>query len=612
MSLQQPLRCTATRYAAHRGLAARHASTGMHIRRSSDGYLNKILNARVYDVSNETPLQEAGVLSSKYRNKIYFKREDLQPVFSFKIRGAYNKIASLTPEQLSKGIVACSAGNHAQGVALSATKIGVDNIIVMPFDTPSIKVDAVRKWGGTVLLHGTNYDEAQSEAMRLVEVEGRTLIHPFDDPLVIAGQGTIGMEILRQMSGKELDAIFCCVGGGGLLAGVLAYVKKVRPEVKVYGVEAEDAAGMTESVKAGHIVVLDQVGLFADGAAVRKVGTETFRVVNELVDGMITVTNDEICAAIKDGFNDTRSVLEPAGALAIAGLKKFMETTGETDNTYVAIASGANMDFDRLRFVSERADSSETLLSVRLPERPGSFRLLYESIYPRNVTELSYRITASAAREGLPWANGNADGRFSSSEETGSSPKDAHVYISYQCKNKEDKQAVTAKLASFGFDSTDLTGNEMAKAHARYLAGGRAPGVECERLYRFEFPVRLPLCSCFAPARASIDEVLLWPQKASHSVFCHLHRNAQALWANFSIKWPRPLRTSVTGTCLFSTTATMALISVACSLACKFRRRKWENSRNFWTISATFFTRRAKMRSMRSFYAKWRQWANAG
>eukprot|EP01043_Picozoa_sp_COSAG02_P059505 COSAG02_NODE_7600_length_2940_cov_9.106301_2_plen_524_part_00 len=495
---RQTLRCgPAARHAASGGIVARRASTGMHIRRSSDGYLHKVLNARVYDVSDETPLQEAGVLSSKYRNTIYFKREDLQPVFSFKIRGAYNKIASLTPEQLSKGIVACSAGNHAQGVALSATKIGVDNIIVMPTDTPSIKVDSCRKWGGNVLLHGANYDEAQSEAMRLVEVEGRTLIHPFDDPLVIAGQGTIGMEILRQMSGKELDAIFCCVGGGGLLAGVLAYVKQVRPEIKIYGVEAEDAAGMTESVKAGKLIELDHVGLFADGAAVRKVGTETFRVVNELVDGMITVTNDEICAAIKDGFNDTRSVLEPAGALAIAGLKKFMATTGETDNTYVAIASGANMDFDRLRFVSERADSSETLLSVRLPERPGSFRLLYEAIYPRNVTELAYRITASAAREGLPWANGNSDGRFSSGDDSGITPKDAHVYISYQCKNEEDKHAVSTKLASFGFDSTDLTSNEMAKAHARYLAGGRAPGVEGERLYRFEFPVRFCRWCCF-------------------------------------------------------------------------------------------------------------------
>jgi threonine dehydratase len=501
-------RCAAARLAVGGPLPRRHASSGMHIRRSSDGYLHKILNARVYDVSEETPLQHAPVLSSKYRNTIYFKREDLQPVFSFKIRGAYNKIASLTPEQLSKGIVACSAGNHAQGVALSATKVGVDNIIVMPTGTPAIKVDSVRKWGGTVLLHGANYDEAQTEALRLVEVEERTLIHPFDDPLVIAGQGTIGMEILRQMSGKELDAIFCCVGGGGLLAGVLAYVKQIRPEVKIYGVEAADAAGMTESVNAGQVVELEQVGLFADGAAVRVVGTETFRVINELVDGMITVTNDEICAAIKDGFNDTRSVLEPAGALAIAGLKKFMANTGETDNTYVAIASGANMDFDRLRFVSERADSSETLLSVRLPERPGQFRLLYESIYPRNVTELAYRITASAAREGLPWANG-ADGGYSGA----TSPQAAHVYISYQSKNDEDKNAVTAKLEEFGFDTTDLTANEMAKAHARYLAGGRAPGVECERLYRFEFPVctrpspsRLPSC---LPSSSFLFPVLL-------------------------------------------------------------------------------------------------------
>jgi len=416
----------------------------------------------VYEIAQETPLQHATVLSSATRNKVYLKREDLQPVFSFKIRGAYNKIAQLSREQLAKGIVACSAGNHAQGVALSARELGTDAIIVMPVATPAIKVDAVRKFGGNVRLHGTNYDEAAAEAMRLVEEEERTLIHPFDDPHVIAGQGTIGMEILKQMTGKPLHAIFVCCGGGGMIAGIAAYVKRVRPSVLVIGVESEDAAGMTVSLEKGQLTSLDSVGIFADGAAVRTVGTETFRICNELVDDMVTVSTDEICAAIKDGFMDTRCVLEPAGALAIAGMKKYAAMTNLRDQTFVATASGANMDFDRLRFVSERADLSETLLSATIPERAGSFRALMTTIEPRNITEFSYRHRGG---------------------------EKAVIYLSFQARGAEDVHKVQHAMRQGGIDVEDLTRNELAKAHGRYLAGGRAQ-FEHEQLYRFEFPER--------------------------------------------------------------------------------------------------------------------------
>ena len=431
-----------------------------------NNYLGKILNARVYDLARETPLQHAANLSAQLQNRVLLKREDMQPVFSFKIRGAYNKIAQLSREQLAAGIVACSAGNHAQGVALSAVHLGIDAVIIMPTATPAIKVNAVRKLGGNVVLHGSNYDEAAAEAMRRVAQEGRTLIHPFDDPLVIAGQGTIAMEILRQTTGKPLHAIFVCCGGGGMLAGIAAYVKRVRPGVLVIGVEAEDAAGMTASIKAGKLTTLDQVGIFADGAAVRTVGTETFRICNELVDDMVTVSNDEICAAIKDGFMDTRSILEPAGALAIAGTKKWVAQSNVKDNTYVALASGANMDFDRLRFVSERADLSETLVSVEIPERPGAFRAMMSIVEPRNVTEFSYRYCDRKTA--------------------------ASVMMSFQAKGPGDAQSVINALAADGCATRDLSGNELAKAHARHLVGGRSKTgeVENELLYRFEFPER--------------------------------------------------------------------------------------------------------------------------
>ena len=438
-----------------------------------NNYLGKILNARVYDIARETPLSAAPMLSTQLQNTVLLKREDMQPVFSFKIRGAYNKMAQLRPEQQRAGVVACSAGNHAQGVAMSATALGIDAVIVMPKGTPGIKVDAVRKLKGNVLLHGDNYDEAQAEAMRLVELEGRTLIHPFDDPLVIAGQGTIAMEILKQQNGKALDAIFVCCGGGGMLAGVAAYVKRVRPEVMVIGVEATDAAGMTASLRAGRHVSLDKVGLFADGAAVKTVGRETFRICHELVDDMVTVSTDEICAAIKDGFAETRCVLEPAGALAIAGMKKWVAATGARDLTLVGTASGANMDFDRLRFVSERADSSETMLSVLIPERPGAFRALISHLEPRNVTEFSYRAAGADATV-------------------------ANIYLSFQgsghsaeCKRADAERVLAAMRADADhvLDVSDMRDNELAKAHLRHLGGGRAD-LPHERLIRFEFPER--------------------------------------------------------------------------------------------------------------------------
>jgi len=445
--------------ARYRPGQAHRAAAGA--RSPSEPYLQRILNARVYEICIETPLQEAPVLSGRLLNSVLVKREDLQPVNSFKLRGAYNAIAGLSEMQRESGIVACSAGNHAQGVAMSSTMLGIDAAILMPVATPAIKVDAVRRHKGNVILHGQNYDDAQDEALRLVAAEGRTLIHPFDDPLVIAGQGTIGMEVLKQTTGRPLDAIFVCCGGGGMLAGIAAYVKRVRPDVKVIGVEAEDAAAMTVSLERGERVRLETVGSFADGAAVRLVGTETFRLCDELVDGMITVSNDEICAAIKDGFNDTRCVLEPAGALALAGLKRYVATTGAEGQTLCAIASGANMDFDRLRFVSERADASETLLSVLIPERPGAFKEMYAHISPRNVTEFSYRMSVD---------------------------QKAAIFCSFQSRGDDDAVAVEESLEAAGFGVKNLDHNEMAKVHARHLAGGRAPGVVNERLFRFEFP----------------------------------------------------------------------------------------------------------------------------
>mmetsp|Transcript_6132 Transcript_6132/g.17499 ORF Transcript_6132/g.17499 Transcript_6132/m.17499 type:complete len:581 (+) Transcript_6132:154-1896(+) len=437
----------------------------LNAREHAVGYLSKILNARVYEAAIETELQEAKNLSTHLKNNIFLKREDTQPVFSFKIRGAYNKMAHLSQEELSRGVVACSAGNHAQGVAKSANMLGCRAVIVMPLATPSIKVNSVRTHGGSnteVRLFGNNYDEAAAEAKRLKEEEGMTMIHPFDDPYVIAGQGTIGLEILKACVSRPLDVIFVCCGGGGMLAGIAAYVKRVRPGVKVIGVEAADAAGMTTSLQEGKVVTLPSVGLFADGAAVKTVGEETFRVCSKLVDSMITVDTDQICNAIKLSYNDARVVLEPAGALAVAGMKKYVEENEITGQTLVAITSGANMDFDRLRFVSERADGSEKTLAVTIPETPGSFRALYSLIWPRNVTEFSYRY--------------ESDG-------------DAHVLISFQpvMNIENDFDGIINGLRENGFACLDVTHNELAKGHVRHLAGGRS-SVAHERLFRFDFP----------------------------------------------------------------------------------------------------------------------------
>ncbi len=428
-------------------------------------YLEKILNAQVYDVAIETPLDAAPTLSARIGNRILFKREDMQPVFSFKLRGAYNKIAQLSAERLKRGVICASAGNHAQGVALSAAKIGCRAVIVMPTTTPQIKVAAVKARGGEVVLAGDSYDEAYVHALALEKAEKLTFVHPFDDPEVIAGQGTIGMEILRQHP-KPIHAIFCCVGGGGLISGVAAYVKRLRPETKIIGVEAVDADAMDRSLKAGKRVRLEQVGLFADGAAVKFVGEETFRLCQQYVDEMVLVDTDAICAAIKDVFEDTRAVLEPAGALAVAGAKEYARRHRLKDKTLVAIASGANMNFDRLRFVAERAEigeQREAVLAVTLPEQPGSYKKFVTLIGSRNITEFNYRYNDAGQ---------------------------AHVFVGIQVTNRNDSLKLIEQLRKHHYATLDLTDAEIAKGHLRHLVGGHAPQVEHELLYRFEFPER--------------------------------------------------------------------------------------------------------------------------
>ncbi|MBP6709901.1 MAG: threonine ammonia-lyase, biosynthetic [Propionivibrio sp.] len=428
-------------------------------------YLEKILNAQVYDVAVETPLDAAPNLSARIGNTILFKREDMQPVFSFKLRGAYNKIAQLSPEKLKRGVICASAGNHAQGVALSAAKIGCRAVIVMPTTTPQIKIDAVQSRGGEVVLSGDSYDEAYARALELEKAEKLTFVHPFDDPEVIAGQGTIGMEILRQHQ-KPIHAVFCCVGGGGLISGVAAYIKRLRPETRIIGVEAVDSDAMTQSLRAGKRVRLKQVGLFADGAAVKYVGEETFRLCQQYVDEMICVDTDAICAAIKDVFEDTRAVLEPAGALAVAGAKAYAAHHRLKNKTLVAIASGANMNFDRLRFVAERAEvgeQREAVLAVTLPEKPGSYRKFLSLIGSRNVTEFNYRFN---------------------------DPQEAHVFVGVQVASRAESLKLVEQLRRNGYPTLDLTDDETAKGHIRHLVGGHAPNVEHELVYRFEFPER--------------------------------------------------------------------------------------------------------------------------
>lgn len=430
-----------------------------------DKYLKKILNARVYDVAKESPLEVAPQLSARLTNTVWIKREDEQSVFSFKLRGAYNKMSRLTREQLRKGVIAASAGNHAQGVALAASKLKAKAVIVMPRTTPAIKVEAVKRLGGRVVLKGDNYDAACGHAQSLVEKHGYYFIHPFDDPDVIAGQGTIAMEILKQHGG-EIDAVFVPVGGGGLISGIAAYIKALRPETRVIGVEPEDADAMYQSLKRGKRVLLKQVGIFADGVAVRQVGKETFRLCRELVDEIVLVSNDEICAAIKDAFEDTRTLLEPAGALSLAGLKAWVANNKLKNAQLVAIASGANVNFDRLRHVAERAEIGErreAVLAVTIPEKPGSFKKFCSLLGQHGITEFNYRY---------------AD------------PGKAHVYAGLQVSHNRELKTVLARLRKHGYEVLDMTDNEMAKLHIRYMVGGRAPQAEHEILYRFRFPER--------------------------------------------------------------------------------------------------------------------------
>ena len=428
-------------------------------------YLEKILNAQVYDAAVETPLDFLPALSARIGNTLLLKREDMQPVFSFKLRGAYNKIARLSPERLKRGVICASAGNHAQGVALSAAKIGCRAVIVMPTTTPAIKVEAVQSLGGEVVLAGDSFDDAYAHALELEKAQKLTFVHPFDDPDVIAGQGTIGMEILRQ-HGKPIHAVFCCVGGGGLIAGVAAYIKRLRPETKIIGVESVEADAMTQSLAVGKRVKLKQVGLFADGAAVKYVGEETFRLCQQYVDEMICVDTDAICAAIKDAFENTRAVLEPAGALAVAGAKEYARRHKLKDRTLVAVASGANMNFDRLRFVAERAEvgeQREAVLAVTLPEKPGSYKKFVSLIGARNITEFNYRYKDREA---------------------------AHVFVGVQVASRAESLKLVEHLRRQGYATLDLTDDEVAKLHIRHLVGGHAPQVDNELVYRFEFPER--------------------------------------------------------------------------------------------------------------------------
>ena len=428
-------------------------------------YVQKIKDAKLYDLALKTPVDEAPLLSNRLNNKVLLKREDLQPVFSFKLRGAYNKLLNLSKQQLDTGVVAASAGNHAQGLALAAKKLGINATIVMPRTTPRIKVDAVRSRGAEVVLIGDSYDEAAAYATKLVNKEGLTYIHPFDDPDVIAGQGTIGMEILDQLPG-QLDAIFIAVGGGGLCAGVAAYVKQLRPEIKIIAVESDDAACLDAALKAGKRVTLDQVGIFADGTAVAQIGEETFRLLKDLVDEVITVTTDEICAAIKDVYNDTRAICEPSGALGTAGLKKYVEKHGVENQTLLSVQCGANIDFDRLRYISERTqigEKREAVLAVTIDEKPGSFQTFCSTLGRHGISEFNYRY---------------------------SDEKLAHIFVGVQVNGDTDRQDLVAELQGKGYELSDLTDNEMAKLHIRHMVGGRAQQVAEEQVFRFEFPER--------------------------------------------------------------------------------------------------------------------------
>ena len=433
-------------------------------------YLKKILTSRVYDVAIETPLELAPILSARTGNKIYFKREDMQSVFSFKLRGAYNKMAHLSPAQRKHGVICASAGNHAQGVALSAKKLGCRAVIVMPTTTPAVKIDAVKARGGEVVLFGESYSDADAHGLTLGKRQKLSFVHPFDDPDVIAGQGTIAMEIVRQHSGP-IHAIFVAIGGGGLIAGVAAYIKAVRPDIKIIGVQTTDSDAMARSLKAGRRVTLTDVGLFSDGTAVKQVGEETFRLARQYVDDIILVDTDAVCTAIKDVFTDTRSILEPAGALAVAGAKAYIERAAKTkhpikNQSLIAIACGANMNFDRLRFVAERAEvgeAHEAIFAVTIPEERGSFRRFCQLVGARAVTEFNYRI---------------------------SDQKKAHVFVGLQVASRDEPSTISKQFEKQGFNTIDLTQDELAKVHIRHLVGGKSALADNELLYRFEFPER--------------------------------------------------------------------------------------------------------------------------
>ena len=430
-------------------------------------YIKRILDARVYDVARETPIDEAVLMSSRLGNRVWLKREDLQPIFSFKLRGAYNKMVQLSDEQRACGVVAASAGNHAQGLAMAAAKMKVKATIVMPRTTPQIKVDAVRNRGARVILHGDSFEEADARARQLVTDKNLVYVHPFDDPDVIAGQGTIGMEIVRQHQG-QLDALFVPVGGGGLIAGVAAYVKYVWPNTRIIGVEPEDAACLKLALERGRRDSLSEVGLFAEGVAVAQIGKEPFRIIRDTVDEVITASTDEMCAAIKDIFEDTRSIAEPAGALALAGMKKYIERTGVRNQQLLAIVSGANTNFDRLRYISERTEigeKREAVISVTVPECPGSFRTFCSAMGRRNITEFNYRYAG---------------------------PGSAQVFVGLSVvPGGDDLGELLLALSNKGYEAEDMTNNEMAKLHVRHMVGGHAPvAADNERVYRFEFPER--------------------------------------------------------------------------------------------------------------------------
>lgn len=428
-------------------------------------YLKRILTARVYDVAVESPLELARNLSQRVNNLVYLKREDQQPVFSFKLRGAYNKMVRLSPEERSRGVIAASAGNHAQGVALAAQRLGCRATIVMPVTTPELKSDAVRALGAQIIFAGNSYSDAYERARELEAEQGAVFVHPFDDPDVIAGQGTVGMEILRQHQGP-LDAVFVAIGGGGLISGVAAYLKAVRPEVRVIGVQTVDSDAMARSVHAARRVPLQDVGLFSDGTAVRQVGAETFRITRALVDDFVLVDTDAVCAAIKDVFQDTRSILEPAGALSVAAVKQYVERTGAEGRSLIAITTGANMNFDRLRFVAERAEfgeQREALFAVTIPEERGSFRRLCELLGQRSVTEFNYRISDANI---------------------------AHVFVGLSTRSRSEAADIARILEQQGFASSDLSDDDLAKEHLRHMVGGRSLLAESERLFRFVFPER--------------------------------------------------------------------------------------------------------------------------